>query len=192
MSHTRHRSPLALPRSHGPDIYCIDIGNGKIKNIDAAVFHAQHHIDNSIRILNSEYAFIDTRLPFFTHFNMEFSGHIVGARMILPRILKQGHYRAPGDEELPILSIKNIIVGTVISKREHVPYRSLHDEVFEYSMRHIKNIDQLKRAILKRYSVSMPDLSDDEILKRGVGITTLRLEGLFEENKEYKKTPDLL
>ena len=183
MSKARHVSPLALARSHGPDIYRIRVGKDKIKEIEASIFHSKQHIDNAIRILDAEYAYIDTTLPFFTHFNLEMSGHSIGAKMILPRIVSQGHYRGPHDEVLPILSLKNILVGAVVSKREHLSYETLHDEIFEYSMKHIKNVDQLKRAMLRRYTVSMPDLSDAEILARGVASTTIQLEGIFHPHK---------
>ncbi len=183
MSKARHRSPLTLARSHGPDTYRIRVGKDKIKEIEASIFHSNQHIDNAIRILDAEYAYIDTTLPFLTHFNMETSGNPLGARMILPRIIRQGHFRHAGDEVLPVLSLKNIYVGVVVSKREHLSYDNLHDEIFEYSMKQIKNVDQLKRAILRRYTVSMPDLTDAEILARGVASATIQLEGIFHPHK---------
>jgi hypothetical protein len=89
------------------------------------------------------------------------------------------YFRAPGNEVLPILSFTNVYTGTVIHKREHVPYKALHAEIFQYSMKHIKNVAELKKAILRRYRVSMPNLSDEEILRRGVGITTIRFGELL-------------
>jgi hypothetical protein len=133
-----------------------------------------------MRILEEEYMGIDSTLPYFTHFNLEFAGNPVGGRMFLPRVLTQGYFRAPGDEVLPILSFANVYTGTVTHKREHVPYKALHSEIFHYSMKHIKNVAELKKAILRRYRISMPNLSDEEILKRGVGITTIRMEGLVD------------
>ena len=176
----RHHSPIVLPRSYGKEFYRLRRENG-IEEIDPDIFHKRYHIDNAIRIINDEYQFIDTTLPFFTHFNMEFSGNPIGARMLLPRIVTQGYFRHNADEVLPILSLSHTLIGVVVSKREHVPYKSLYDEVFRYSMTHIKNVEQLQQAILKRYRVSMPDLSDEEILARGVGITRLRLEKIFIE-----------
>ena len=81
---------------------------------------------------------------------------------------------------LPILSMKNIYIGTVVKKREHVPYSTLLTEAFRYSMKHIKNEKELKQAILRRYRISMPLLSDKEILERGVGVTMIKLDGIFE------------
>ena len=81
---------------------------------------------------------------------------------------------------LPILSMKNIYIGTVVKKREHVPYSTLLTEAFRYSMKHIKNEKELKQAILRRYRISMPLLSDKEIFERGVGVTMIKLDGIFE------------
>lgn len=171
-----HRSHLALPRSHGPDIYRVLRSDGVIEESYAHEFDAAHALTGGcMRILNTEYDDIDGTLQYLTHFNLEFSGHIVGAKMFLPRIITQGYFRAPGDEVLPVLSLKNIYIGTVVHKREHVPYKAIRDEIFRYSMKHIQNVADLKKAILRRYRVSMPNLSDEEILKRGVGITTIRL-----------------
>ena len=40
----------------------------------------------------------------------------------------------------------------------------------------IKNAEELIAVIRKRYNVSLPLLSDKEILRRGVSVTTLKLE----------------
>ena len=92
----------------------------------------------------------------------------------------RGYFKGEGDEVLPVLSVKNVYVGTVVKKREHIPYDALLTEAFTYSMKHIKSPDELKKAILRRYGVSMPLLSDEEILARGVGMTVIKLEGVFE------------
>jgi hypothetical protein len=171
-----YRSLIALPRAHGPDMYRIMRNNGTIDEIDAHTFDVKHGFASCMRILEEEYANIDNTLPYFTHFNLEFAGNPVGGKMFLPHILVQGYFRAAGDEVLPILSFTNVYTGVVTHKREHVPYKALHDEIFQYSMKHIQNVTDLKKAILRRYRVSMPNLSDEEILRRGVGITTIHLE----------------
>ena len=133
-----------------------------------------------LRILNHEYASIDHRLPYFTHFNLEFGGHKIGSKVVLPRIVRRGYFRSPDDEVIPVLSFKNVYCGTVVRKREHIPYESLQSEIFKYSMKHIQNSEQLAATILERYQTSMPLLSKAEILERGVGMTTIRLEEIFE------------
>ncbi len=174
-----HRSPLALPRAHGPENYRIVRADGSVYEINAHTFDIRHDFTLCIRILDEEYKDIDGTLPYFTHFNLEYAGNPIGGRAFLPRIITRGYFRATGDEVLPTCSFANIYTGTVVRKREYVPYEALHAKIFQYSMKHIKNVDELKQAILRRYRVSMPNLSDEEILKRGVGITTIRLEGTF-------------
>lgn len=174
----KHHSPLALKRSHGPDMYRFLSEHGGIEEVDAHTFDVSRGFSGGcMRILEEEYAGINSTLKYFTHFNLEFAGNTVGAHMFLPRIIMQGYFRAPGDEVLPILSLKGVYAGTVVHKREHVPYKALRHEIFQYSMKHIQNVTELKKAILRRYRVSMPNLSEEEIIKRGVGITTIRLEG---------------
>jgi hypothetical protein len=93
--------------------------------------------------------------------------------------MEQGYYRTPEDEVSPVLSFHDIETATCIGGREHVPYKALHAADFKYSMKHIQNVEELKRAILRRYSVSMPNLTEAEILKLGVAVTTLEWEGAF-------------
>ena len=180
MKHGVHHSPLVIPRSAAPDIIRLQGEDGIIEDYDAKEFTRYFGIGTIIRILNDEYPYIDHNLPFLTHFNMEFSGHKPGTKVILPRILRQGYFKGDEDEVLPVLSVKNVYIGTVAKKREHIPYDTLLPEAFTYSMKHIKSPLELKKAILRRYTVSMPLLSDDEILARGVGMTVIKLEGIFE------------
>ncbi len=180
MKHGVHHSSLAIARSAAPDVVRIQGEDGTIEEYDAKDFTRHFGIGTIIRILNDEYPYIDHDLHFLTHFNMEFGGHKPGAKVLLPRIIRQGYYKGEGDEVLPVLSVKNVYVGTVVKKREHIPYDALLPEAFTYSMKHIKSPDELKKAILRRYGVSMPLLSDDEILARGVGMTVIKLEGIFE------------
>lgn len=180
MRHHRYYSPLALPRNsiQENEQYQL-IHNGDISWVSAHDFDIAHNVDGDIRILDDEYPEIDTSLKFYTHFNMEFGGHRIGKRYGLPHIIKQGYFRSQTDEVLPLCSFDNSLVATCVQVREHIPYRSLQDSNFEFSMKHIKNISDLKGAILKRYKVSLPNLSEEEILSFGVGITVLQLDGYF-------------
>ncbi len=54
-------------------------------------------------------------------------------------------------------------------------YNELWPEQFE----NIKNISELKAEILFRYKKSMPHLSDEQILSKGVGITYLQILGKY-------------
>ena len=125
MKHGVHHSPLALPRSFAPDVVRVKGADGVIAEYSAKEFTKYYNVETLIRILNDEYQFINHDLPLLTHFNMEFGGHKVGSKVLLPRILRQGYFKNQEDEMLPILSMKNIYIGTVVKKREHVPYSTL-------------------------------------------------------------------
>lgn len=181
MSNDNQRSIIPLTREgeRFRELYRIEEG-GVVKDVDAQAFDAAHRINGIIRVLEKEYFAIDVLLPFFTHFNLEFCGHKIGARYALPKIVARGYYRNSDDEVPPTLSFDGVLVGVCTVVREHVPYSALRDEDFRYSMKHIQNVDGLKKAIIARYSVSIPNLSEKEILDRSVSVTTLRFGGVFE------------
>jgi hypothetical protein len=152
--------------------------NGLTTTVSTELLHAKLGIDGSIRIRKDEYHHIETYLPYFTHFNLEYSGHKIGARYALPRILVQGYFHSSEDELPPLLSFENILFGTCVRKKDRVPYHDLTATDFAYSMSNIKTVDDLERLIWSRYHVSMPKLSKEQIQKMGVSVTTLRLENL--------------
>lgn len=181
MSHGKHQSPVALVREgeHFHNVYRISDGDA-VFDVHAHTFDSASHIDGVIRIVREEYSEIDTSLPYFTHFNLEFGGHKIGARYALPKIIERGYYRSSDDEVPPTLSFNKALVGVCVRVCEHVPYQAFRPEDFRYSMKHIQNVEQLKKAIIARYSVSMPDLSEKEILLRGVAMTILRIDGALQ------------
>ena len=173
----RHASVLATKRGGAKTASTYTILEGGVTNIvSAALLDAKLGVAGSIRIRESEYDDIDPYHGYFTHFNLEFSGHRIGKRYALPKILVSGYYKSDEDELPPLLSFEGIYFSTAIKVIEHVPYKALRLEYFAHSMRHIKNEEELRRAILKRYLVSMPGLSEERILSMGVSITTLLLE----------------
>lgn len=76
---------------------------------------------------------------------------------------------------LPLLSFENICYGECIEVGNNIEYTSLHKDIFEYSMCTIKDIDSLKQEMFRRYHLSRPELSDDDIVSLGVAYTKLRL-----------------
>lgn len=141
--------------------------------VSAPLLNAKCGVDGVIRILNTEYDDIDVRLPVYTHFNLEYCGHHVGSIYGLPRILTQGYFKSIDDEEPPILSFNTMLIGKCVQVKEHVSYSALTPMDFEHAMRSLRTVDAVQRAIVERYSVSMPLLSPEEIIARGVAVTTL-------------------
>jgi hypothetical protein len=169
--------PRFVKRSTPPaDENYVILEEGNTVEVSAALYGAKIGVDDSIRILKEEYADIDTHLPYFTHFNLQYGGMKIGRRYALPNILVQGYYKSDEDEFPPLLSFENCLTGTCVRVKEHVLYDDLTTIDFEYSMRTIRNIEQLKQAVLRRYRVSMPLISEEEMLRLGVSVTTLRLD----------------
>ena len=175
MSHGKHTSSIALVREgvRFAHLYRIK-SNDRIREVDADKFNVANGIDGIIRIPADIYPTIDDTLTRYTHFNLEFSGHKIGALYALPRIVTHGYFRSQGDERPPVLSFGDIFIVRCVAVREHVPYESLREKDFKFSMKHIYNVEELKKEMLFRYAVSMPMLTKRDILSRGVSVTTLR------------------
>ena len=131
-------------------------------------------VDGIIRIQEADYDKIpDT--TYFGHFNLETAGHLVGKTYILPKILRSGSYSPMTREErLPLLTFENVRKGICLECKERLSYEEVLPEFFAYSMTDVKDIPSLKRVIVERYKTSLPDLSEAEILSRGVAFTLLR------------------
>ena len=167
--------PKIRSSEYGDNTYVV-IESGQTSVISTGLLDAKLGIGGSIRIRKEEYDNIETYLPYYTHFNLEYAGNSIGARYALPRIMVQGYYRSDEDELPPLLSFEDILYGTCVRKKERVQYRDLTATDFAYSMRSIKTVDDLTRVIISRYKHSMPSLTKEEILSLGVSVTTLRLD----------------
>ncbi len=129
-----------------------------------------------IRIRKNEYKYLPQINRYFTHFNLQKSNHKIGQIYLLPKIIKSGYFNEK-EEILPLLDFNNIYYAECIDVNECLQYNDLKKSDFKFSMSHIKNTDELKKTILKRYTKSMPKLSKNEILDLGVSKTTLKIIG---------------
>ncbi len=169
------QAPLQRERKKETNEVLWVVSGESLRHLPAIFVHQAYETTHAIRILDAEYDAIDSTSEFFTHFNLEHSGHKIGLRYILPRITKQGYFKYNHDEVAPVLSFRDVYIAECVSVRDFVAYKDLLPNDFQYSMNHIVDAQSLEDTILKRYRVSMPLLTDEEILERGVGVTTLRL-----------------
>ena len=146
--------------------------NNKETLIPSKSFFKNFPTNKCIRIQKDEFDSIPNIGEEFTHFNLQISNHKEGEIYILPKILKSGFLKK-GKEKLPLLEFDNCYIGKCIEVKENIPYNKLKKEDFKTSFKHIQNISQLKKEIIKRYSKSLPELSSEEILKLGVSKTKL-------------------
>jgi len=130
-------------------------------------------VDGIIRIQKNEWDFIDRAQNIIDHFNLQVSYHKAWKKYALIKINKPWFYTKE-KEQLPDLSWKDIIITECIMVKEKLSYDDLKDYNFTYSFKNIKSIDELKKAIIARYSISMPELSNEEILEKWVSLTRLQ------------------
>lgn len=137
-----------------------------------------------IRIREDEYPFLPGVGHTYTHFNLSPAFHIPGLTYMFPIILETGYF--DGEKEvLPLISLDNAYIVECIGFETFRAYKDLKDEDFKFSASNIHDAEDLKKIIIKKYSKSMPTLSEEEILAKGVSITTLKIVGVFSDNFGY-------
>ena len=151
--------------------------DGKIKEMTHEDFNTSLRVEGSIRIHKKDFKLLPQHQKILTHFNLEVCYHKVGKMYALPIILERGYLKKNGEELTPLLDISNCKLSRCIDVKEYVKYDELSEEDFKFSFPHIKSIEDLKKEILWRYSQSLPDHSNEELLELGVSITTLELMG---------------
>ena len=156
--------------------------DNKTLTLDRNKFFQKHRIEKVIRISKEDYGFLLLDIKYLTHFNLQHANHKKGKVYALPLIVKRG-YLTQQKEVLPILSFKNCLVAECIDVRNNIKYEDLTSGDFEHSFQNIKNVEDLKAAIIRRYKRSMLNLSIEEVLSLGVAITKLKILRTWEEHK---------
>ena len=162
---------MNIPRSNSNTFLILE--NNRV---DTVSFLRMNNIDGIIRIRKEEYAVLPDNVTHITHFNLGYAGHKKGAVYALPLIIKPGIFTKEEDIK-PILRFENCVIAKCVGCRNNVSYDQIREEDFIHSFPSIKNRDELKQAILRRYTQSMPDLSLQKILSLGVAITELEVMG---------------
>ncbi len=145
-----------------------------IKEI-ASDFFRFNRIRDIIRFHKEDYEYLLTlNSNKLTHFNLQGSGHRKGQRYALIEILKPG-FITKTSEQLPILDLNNCLIAECISYQKKISYSELDQDVFTHSLPNIKDQDSLKKAIIRRYSKSMLNFTENDILNLGVSITKLKI-----------------
>ena len=160
------------------------MGKKEITIFEENTFMKNNGFDGVIRIQQKEFENINSKNKFYTHFNLQKSQHKVEEIYLLPKIVTRGYFKSDVDYKLPILDFENCYIGKCVEVKENVNYEKLKKEDFEFAMKHIIDISSLKKAIVERYSYSMPNLSKEEIISKGVSLTKLEIIGKF--NGKFK------
>lgn len=162
-----------LPRDTNSP-FCLFFENTHSLTLPWEEINERFHIDGVIRIHTKDYAEFPAG-NLFTHFNLQLSGHIPGYMYALPKIITPGFFVTTGNEQLPLLDFSQCFIAQCTAVKECVPYGDLTEADFTHSFRHIQNVDELQKEILWRYTKSLPNIAEEEILSRGVSVTSLKI-----------------
>ena len=129
-------------------------------------------VNNIIKLHKEDFFYTFPRQKYLTHFNIQYSDHIVGEKYLVLKIAKPGFFN--GDEEiLPILDVRGAFIVMCKSVRNKISYDKLSEKDFLYSLKNIKKIGELKSSILRRYNSSLSHLSSENKIELGISITNL-------------------
>ena len=164
---TIDRYPVKFP-------YRYYVSGKKIIAITRKSFKKKYKCNKIIRFHKSEFNLINKSVKFLTHFNIQDSGHIPGKKYLIVKVFRPGYLNGKINKP-PILDLKYAFITKCLYVKSNVPYEKLNKEIFRYSLQNIKNINNLKKAILRRYKKSLAHYSDKHKLSLGVGITKLKI-----------------
>ena len=149
----------------------------KGKNIisgNLSVFNKKYNVHSVIQILDLDFKLIKKNMNRFTHFNIQNTGHKPGKNYLIMKIHKRGYFDGITFKQ-PIYNSNNFILAKCLSVQNNIDYIDLKKKDFKHSFGNIKNINNLKKAIKRRYKKSLSHLSDTEKLSLGVAITELKI-----------------
>lgn len=151
------------------------LNKGVEEMVSTGSFLADRGLAGLIRIESDRFDSLPTQ-GLFAHFNLEQASHIPGKAYGLIRLVRHGFYKQSTNEErLPLLSPEGMRIALCMETRQNLAYDQLDESYFLHSFPSIKSPGELKVEILARYQKSLPELSEKEILSRGVSYTLLKL-----------------
>jgi len=167
MKNSINRNPRGWNRLH--------FKNGKsISGKNFNIFLKKYNAHYPVRIFSSDYNLIKKSADRFTHFNILDTTNKPGKNCLIMKIIKPGSFDGKTYKP-PILDINNFILAKCISAKNKISYKNLNKKDFKYSLSNLKNINDLKKAIQRRYKKSLAYLSNAEKLSLGVAITEFKI-----------------
>ena len=108
------------------------------------------------------------------HFSIQNTGHKRGKYYLIVKIFRPGFYNGKINKP-PILDLKYCFYSKCIYVKNNISYSQITKKMFKNSLNNIKNVRDLKKAILRRYRKSLFHLSSSKKLSLGIGVTELRI-----------------
>lgn len=154
--------------------------SGEIKTFPVENLKEILRVDELVRIPNADYPELELYRQHVLHINLPIAyPRLKDSVIALPRIVKNGYFKPPETEELPILSYQNIWRAGVVDFKARVMYNELPDNIFEEPIiGGARNVTELEELVWKRYSPSLPSVSKQAMLDQGLSLTWLYLSEL--------------
>lgn len=152
--------------------------DNKVQEINEKDFYEKLKVDNIIRIQEKDFNQIDLNNKKITHFNLRNTKHLVGDKYAIVKIKKPGGIDKNGKEFMPIFDLSKIIIGKCI-KFEFKDINEVTKKDFEFSMKNIQNLKELKKEILFRYKKFRVGKTEEEIFSEGISLTILDIEEII-------------
>ncbi len=150
------------------------LGGTDIVAVDIEKIKKKYNIDTVIKLSKMDFDLINGDMRKLTHFNIQYCGHKPGKRYLIVRIEMPGYF--DGKIERPPVLYKDIfMIAECLEVRNNVHYDELVESDFKYSLDNIKDVDSLKKTIIRRYEKSLAHVSSEQKLSLGVSITELEI-----------------
>lgn len=148
---------------------------GTEKTLSRSMVFRKLGAERTVRIPIEDYPETASPGEVVVHFGLPIPVDPPGTKVVLSKILRNGHFKSSGEEALPLLSFEEVWLATVKRCIEFVPYEALPKDCFKNALGGVKDVSSLKDLILARYRKSVPEFSKEQILSQGVPIRYLEL-----------------
>lgn len=128
-----------------------------------------------VRVTRAEYPDSVPSGTLIYHFGLPIDADFVGTIVSLAKIVEFGYFRKDGDEKIPLLSFANVWQAEVQERIPEMTYDDLSERFFKKSIGGATDAASVKKIILARYRNSLPDMTDEEILARGLSVRLFKL-----------------
>jgi hypothetical protein len=144
--------------------------------VSKQTFLKEHGLDGLIRIESDDFALLPNT-GLYAHFNLEQANHLPDKRYGLIHLVQHGSLnQQDGGEQLPLLTPTGMRMARCIAYEGGVSFESVTPRHFAHALPSCKDRAALTVSILRRYRQSLPGITDEELLARGVAYTLLEIE----------------
>jgi len=146
--------------------------NNKLFLVNEKKFCKPYASNGIIKLHKQDFRLINKAALKYTHFNIKDTGHKVGHKFYIMKILKPGYFDGKKNYA-PVLDMNFFFVAKCTYVKNNVSYTKLKKSIFKNSLKNIQNKKQLIRAIKRRYKKSLSHITDESKVEMGVAITKL-------------------